>query len=319
MSSKLFKFTKDLISNSNLFWQYPVITEKIVFDQQKNNPKYFGFPWATIIDKKFNLSKLLPLLRKTLLGERKGNYITTCQHIHFRQIIPLCKILGIGTVYSPHKIMRENKINGIRIKACPLYAVNFEDKSKNKEYYSGKQIKDFFLLERKYLYSFMGGHQKQYLTDIRLRIYKHGKKADKKKVFIKYTGRWHFNNIVYRKQTTGIDLTKQEKKTQKVKTSIYNNILLNSRFSLCPSGTGPSSIRFWESLACGAIPILLSDKLELPHHELWPDAIVRCHEADLDNIDVLLDEIDDEKEDEMRENCIKIYNDFRNDFLRDLS
>ena len=46
----------DLIK-TNLFWQYPVITEKTVFEQQKNNPKYF-VSWATIIDKKFNLVSL---------------------------------------------------------------------------------------------------------------------------------------------------------------------------------------------------------------------------------------------------------------------
>ena len=113
-----------------------------------------------------------------------------------------------------------------------------------------------------------------------------------------------------------MDLTKGEKKVQKIKTSIYNNILLNSRFSLCPSGTGPNSIRFWESLACGSIPILLSDTLELPYHELWDNAIIRCHEKDLENIDIILEEIRSHKEDEMRQNCLTIYNDFKNDFLR---
>ena len=313
MSSYLYIFVNNLIKKSNLFWQYPVITEKTVFEQQKNTPMYFGFPWATIIDKKINLVRLIPYLKSTLT---KNNYITTCQHIHFRKIVPLCKLLGITTIYTPHKRKQIDKIQGITIKPCPLYAVNFEDSSKNKEFFNKKQLKDFYLLERKFHYSFMGGYQKQYLSNIRPRIFKIANKTDKKTVFIKNTGSWHFNNIVYRKQVTGMDLNKGEKKAQKIKTSIYNNILLNSRFSLCPSGTGPNSIRFWESLACGSIPILLSDSLELPYHELWNDAIIRCHEKDLENIDIILDEIKPDKEDKMRENCLIIYNDFRNNFLK---
>ena len=327
MTSPLFKFTQHLIKNTNLFWQYPVITEKTVFLQQKNNPKYFGIPWATIIDKKFNLATLIPQFRTILRG--KKNCSTTCQHIHFRKIIPLCKMLGIGTIYSPHKVKGEEFINGIRIKPCPLYAVNYEDLSKNKEFREinntvGKEKdrpKDFYILDRKYHYSFMGGYQpKHYMSNIRANIFKHGQKNKSNNViFIKNTGEWHFNPIVYRKQVTGVDLTNKEKKMQNIKTSIYNNILLNSRFSLCPSGSGPNSIRFWESLACGSIPILLSDRLELPYHPLWKDAIVRCHERDLDNLDIILGEITAEQEDEMRQNCLTIYNDFRNDFLRDFS
>jgi len=172
MTSPLFKFTQHLIKNTNLFWQYPVITEKTVFLQQKNNPKYFGIPWATIIDKKFNLATLIPQFRTILRG--KKNCSTTCQHIHFRKIIPLCKMLGIGTIYSPHKVKGEEFINGIRIKPCPLYAVNYEDLSKNKEFREinntvGKEKdrpKDFYILDRKYHYSFMGGYQpKHYMSN----------------------------------------------------------------------------------------------------------------------------------------------------------
>ena len=50
--------------------------------------------------------------------------------------------------------------------------------------------------------------------------------------------------------------------------------------------------------------------------ELWDNAIIRCHEKDLENIDIILEEIRTYKEDEMRQNCLTIYNDFKNDFLR---
>jgi hypothetical protein len=51
-------------------------------------------------------------------------------------------------------------------------------------------------------------------------------------------------------------------------------LLLDSRFTLCPSGSGPNYIRLWESLACGCIPVLLADTLDLPNHKLWDESIV---------------------------------------------
>jgi hypothetical protein len=49
------------------------------------------------------------------------------------------------------------------------------------------------------------------------------------------------------------------------KTTInYINIMRNSVFSLCPSGSGPNSIRLWEALAFKCQPLVLSDGLDLP-------------------------------------------------------
>ena len=33
-----------IITDYKLVWQYPVITEKAVCEQEKNNPNYIGFP-----------------------------------------------------------------------------------------------------------------------------------------------------------------------------------------------------------------------------------------------------------------------------------
>ncbi len=49
---------------------------------------------------------------------------------------------------------------------------------------------------------------------------------------------------------------------------------------MCPSGSGPNSIRLWESLGFGCIPVLLSDTLRLPGTtEEWDEAIVRVPET----------------------------------------
>ena len=84
------------------------------------------------LDKKYNIQLLAKLLAKFKESEES---FTCCQHIRFREIIPLCQFLNIKTIYTPHKRMNENSINGIRFIACPLYAVNFEDKDRNREYF----------------------------------------------------------------------------------------------------------------------------------------------------------------------------------------
>jgi hypothetical protein len=296
--------TDFFLKATNLFWQYPVETEKVFYEQNKHNPYYCGIPWATILDKNINLNKLFKII---LLFKKKNNYYTCCQHIYFRKLIPLMKHIGIRTLYTPHKIKGEDSIDGILIYPCPLYAVNVEDKTRNSEF----ENVDFITKERNYLYSFMGGVQSNYISSIRNDIFSMNHINNS---YIKNTGDWHFNNVVYsNKQNTNKDMNIDKKHIDNTK--MYNNLLLNSRYSLCPSGSGPNSIRFWESLAIGSIPILLSDTLELPYGYNWDDAIVRIQEKDIYNITSILSNITEEKENDMRKNCIIIYNKIKNSFV----
>ena len=298
---------EECIEKIKLFWQYPVITEKTFYKQNKSIKNYVAIPWATIIDSKYNLQIIYNLIKPYV--KTKDNF-TCCQHISFRLLMGLFKVLNITKVYSPHKIIGEDEINGIKIMPCPLYAVNIEDKTRNilfknltPEYYINN--------DRPYLYSFQGAyHPKWYLTNIRKRIFemKHSKNT-----YIKYIGNWHFENIVYNK--------KQNKKgelnitqSHQIQKEEYNNLLLKSRYVLCPSGSGPNSIRFWECLAIGAIPIVLADTLDLPNHPLWKEAILRVRESELENIPNILKKINISNEKKMREKCIIIYNHFKNNY-----
>lgn len=296
---------EEILEAFQLFWQYPAITEKTFYEQNKGNFNYYGFPWATLIDKRINIQSILPSLH--ILVNPRQNYYTCCQHIHFRQLIPIFKILNINCVYTPHKIKGEDKINEVFILPCPLYAVNLEDPARNAELLNT----DFMKRERSLLYSFHGAYNpKVYLSDVRDRLFNTEHPKDSS---VKNIGGWFFESVVYsKKQNKNGDINKTEDTDKQ--TSEYNKLLLDSRYSLCPSGSGPNSIRFWESLGCGAIPVLLSDSLELPAHELWKDAVLRVQEKDLDKIPSLLGGITKEKETEMRENCLKLYQYYRRNF-----
>ena len=83
-------YTEDLIKKYNLFWQYPVITEKHVYEQEKDKDNYFGIPWATLIDKYYHCGRAKPnqheiffnMLKEAVKPDSK--YYTCCQHISFR-------------------------------------------------------------------------------------------------------------------------------------------------------------------------------------------------------------------------------------------
>lgn len=289
-----------------IFWQYPVITEKVFWEQNKHDRRYVGIPWATVIDKNINTDALIQMFGDKINKEEYN--FTCCQHIYFRKLIKVFKAIGIKVLYTPHKVFSENQIDGILLKACPLYAINVEDENKNKEFTDV----DFMTTPRKILYSFQGAYQNGYLSDVRKRIFALEKKPD---VEIRYSGDWHFNNIVYsdEHQNKSGKYTVQEKHLYN--TVEYNKLLLDSQFSLCPSGTGPNSIRLWESLAIGSIPVVLSDQLELPEHPLWPRAIIRILERDLENVDYVLRNIGADEIEERRRNCISLYEYFSGDYM----
>ncbi len=294
------------MAQEHIFWQYPVITEKVfnIQSHEQGLDSYIGFPWATAIDKKMNIEFLYRMLSQKI---NKDNFnVTCCQHIFFRRLMRLFKLLGIKLLYTPHKVHGEDQIEGIIIKPCPLFAVNVEDPSRNQVF---KGV-DFLGIDRKYLYSFQGAMQQGYLTDVRANIFALPKKPD---VYIRHIGEWHFNEIVYSKhQTCEGQIVASDQHNSN--TDQYNDLLLQSTFSLCPSGTGPNSIRFWESLGTGSIPVLLSDELELPDHPLWGDSVVRVPEKKVHLIDSYLRSISKDEIKTRAMNCLEIYRYFRNNF-----
>ena len=137
-----------LLNKHELFFQYPARTEEICNNQNKHKSNYLGIPWATIIDK-----SMLPVMSDEFKKIKiQGENISSCQHIHFKRIIPLAKLLNIKTLYVSHKAKDLDQIDGIELKPMPIYAVNFEEPDRNRIF----KNKDFVNIEREYLFSFIG-------------------------------------------------------------------------------------------------------------------------------------------------------------------
>lgn len=86
---------------------------------------------------------------------------------------------------------------------------------------------------------------------------------------------WHYKQAVYREQVNGQSVDATRHTQLAVEADAYSATLQSSCFALCPSGSGPNSIRLWEALGYGAIPVILSDQLQLPGSSaLWQAAAV---------------------------------------------
>jgi len=139
--------------------------------------------------------------------------------------------------------------------------------------------------EKNIFYSFVG-----YVSDpLRNKIFniKHPKSA----VIIKRHG-WHFYKS---------ELIKQKEKIE------YQDILSKSIFSLCPKGNGSGTLRFWESLQAGAIPVLIADDLLLPIGFDWDSCIIKVKEKNINNIPHVLSQIPTSKQVPMRNLCLKAF------------
>tara|TARA_R110001583_G_scaffold177606_1_gene333203 strand:- start:4404 stop:5567 length:1164 start_codon:yes stop_codon:yes gene_type:complete len=279
----------------NKDWQYPAITEKHAYDKinslriEKNKVCYIAFPWATYIDKRKNGKDADSLLNE--LKQEMSNYdfftfstvITVCQHIRMLDIIDLLVELGISDIFWSHKVKEQDTINGINIHPLPLYptqVLELNDKS-----------------EKDILYSFVGAKSNQwYLTNSRELIL--DTIDNKPDVIIKGREKWHYNDIVYKQQVQGVPLESHSISENDSNTKEYLEIMSRSKYALCPSGSGPNSIRLWECVEMGIIPVLLADTYSGPDdNDLFESCIVRVEESEngIKGIDKLIRSISEEK------------------------
>ena len=254
----------------NSDWQKPVITEYNAYKQlvtSKTLPyNYFAFPWATLCDERYITRKAIVDL-DIVLNYYKENidntvYATVVQHIRYIRFLELFKSLNIRYVFTPHCTLKDREAAskyGIELYGFSLYA-------------AVQRTTEELVQSRKYLTSFIGQYDPRcYLTDIRVKIFELF--ANYSDCYIIRRNEWHYQGAVYRAHAvTDID-----------NESEYKAALAQSTFSLCPSGSGPNSIRIWESLSYGSIPVILADTLILPNIRTmtWSDAVIFWKECDI--------------------------------------
>lgn len=192
---------------------------------------------------------------------------TVCQ-CYPEKIIPAAKKIGIDTIFTPHiDKSKTYELTVIPIAHLAMNGINYDQ-----------------LPEKDIFYSFIGFTSHA----LRRNIFHIKHPAN---TVIKKRRNWHFWNKAQLKKNA----------------EEYTNVLQRSRFSLCPRGFSPSTLRFWESLAVGAIPISIADNLVLPSGFDWEQCIIFVAEKDILKIPQILAGITPEQEENMRQKCFEAY------------
>ena len=250
-------------------WQKPNQTELFAFDRLSVEAfsclkSYLAFPWATWIDSD---KKGIPRISISPPAEAPLTRVraTVCQHIWALEYIDLFRQSGITDLFWSHASKQSFNIGDIRIHPFPLYPVRCASHPLTSPFLLPKQ--------RKYLYSFQGTYSPDlYLTPVRQWLWELPSRPD---ACLEKRFEWHYEQAVYREQINGQSIDPVTKQRLDYEADSYVQTMLNSCFTLCPSGSGPNSIRLWESLGFGAIPVILSDTLALPgDHKLWHEAAI---------------------------------------------
>ncbi|QEY32402.1 hypothetical protein EVJ50_09430 [Synechococcus sp. RSCCF101] len=254
-------------------WQSPNRTEGHAADRllpEVGGPTggYCAFPWASWIDAQQLQQPCGSTPRAGALPS--GPIATVAQHIWIERHAERLRQAGITDCFWSHARRGRTHWGGLRWHPFPLYPVRCGDHP------PPPQLPD--PSERTWLYSFQGAYDPEhYLTPVRRWIQALPPRPDAR---VQQRRGWHFQEAVYQEQLRGERIDPGRRQARQREAEAYATTLLQSCFALCPSGSGPNSIRLWEALGYGAIPVILSDTLELPGDpRLWQAASLRLPET----------------------------------------
>lgn len=259
-------------------WQCPAATEKAAYESllvfsDSLGFNYLGIPWATLIDclrSGASVAAEILLTLRQLERPDAGSVVTVVQHIHALNFIELFAACGVTDIFWPHARAQQPTAKGIRVHAFPLFPAQTPDSLPPKEPN----------MRRRYLANFIGAYNpKLYLSRVRRTIWADmGKRRD---LLIVKREAWHFERTVYEEQAQGVLPNQQRLIQEEAHKREYLDAIKDSFFTLCPTGSGPNSIRIFESLCLGSIPIILTKDLRLPGPpELWAQAALIEEDSD---------------------------------------
>lgn len=264
-------------------WQFPAITERHAFEKAREflpfvpDVCYLAFPWATLIDHLNRDSDGVEELLENLQALRVPDagykrVVTVCQHIHMERYTDIFAEAGVTDVFWSHADTDKDEMvssDGWRIRLHPFPLFPVQAVPIDRQEINGKRSK---------LFSFVGAKSNQwYLTQSRTWLLE--QLGNDPRGVVRGRDSWHYQKVVYDHQIEK-SAAEEASLVDEDASKFFRDLLLDSKFSLCPSGSGPNSIRLWESIGAGAIPVVLADTYRVPGDiELWKNAVVFCEES----------------------------------------
>jgi hypothetical protein len=251
---------------ADLPWQRPNNTEGVAWERLRSWPGrteaiYLPFPWASWIDAvQRGLRPPEPPLRG---GMPAGPVASVCQHIDALDHLNSLRSAGITDLFWSHATRAETQRAGLRLHPFPLLPVRCLSHPPPPAPIPSAR--------RPLLYCFQGFQPAgDGRSEVRRWLLQLPPRPD---ALMEERGEWHFEQQVYREQVHGQSPDPVRHQRLAADASSYVAALRGSCFALCPAGAGPNSIRLWEALGYGAIPVILSESLRLPGDgALWEQA-----------------------------------------------
>ncbi|MDG1373261.1 MAG: exostosin family protein [Paracoccaceae bacterium] len=269
-------------------WQYPAITEHHAFQRMRalltDQPQitqtvYLGFPFATLVDLHTQRGPSHPrtkamqeaLDRLTPQLKQYERVVTVAQHIRSKECCNIFANAGVTDLFWSHRATGETTFPGhpnMRVHPFPLYPVQ-----------QAPRGAEDFDRPRKYLFSFVGARAPaHYMTEARNHII--DLLADDPRGKVVGRDGWHYEKVVYEAQVYEKVSAAAQGLVNDDHSKDFSAVMDDTIFALCPSGSGPNSIRLWEAMLNGAIPVILSDTWAAPGDPaLWEAASLRCEET----------------------------------------
>ena len=268
----------------SLFWQFPARTEQAAWLVHAGLGQslyaddamhvYLGLPWATWIDKgrrtawgdsgPLAMQQQLQRVGVQLSGLRHAlaelgvelRVHTVCQHIYWKDLLLAWEGIGVTDLWLSH--CPTGPVPGFELHPWRLFAPNVEDPGRRQQLRVGVDPEQKTLLA-----SFIGTYAAHYLCDTRVRL---AGFAGEPGFHIRLTDQWHFEESVYGQQMQSSHASTAVEQIALLDDGVaeYNRVLSDSVFSLCPAGAGANTLRLWESLAVGAVPVLLGSPSNQP-------------------------------------------------------
>jgi hypothetical protein len=268
-------------------WQRPARTEEWAYEtcvrELPDSPfaEMLCFPWASHIDLsrrgRAETAARFSEALKAVPPKRTIVRATVMQHIRSLDALETLRKIGVTDLFWSHATCELENICGIRIHPFPLYAYC--------AHLTGSQGPWICPPNKRYLYSFIGAYDPGgYMTQARRWIFD---MTHPENACVISRPEWHFESAVYREQIDGNEQSEDSRMARREWEREYADVMQESVFTLCPSGSGPNTIRLWEAIAMGSIPVIIANSCRLPGpDELWERATLRVAE-DLDTIRVL--------------------------------
>ncbi len=251
---------------ADLPWQQPNNTEGGAWERLRTRTEpavaaYLPFPWASWIDAVQR--GLRPPDPPLLPARPRGLVASVCQHIDALEHGEALRRAGITDLFWSHARRDTLRIDGLRLHPFPLLPVRCLSHPPPRPPRAAA--------ERPLLYSFQGFQPRgDERSPVRRWLLQLPARPD---ALLEEREEWHFEQEVYREQLHGQRPDPERRRQRAADADAYAAALERSCFALCPAGAGPNSIRLWEALGFGAIPVILSDSLWLPGAgALWEEA-----------------------------------------------